>query len=343
MKNQIRVLVVDDSSTLRRALTQMLSEDPALLVVGEANDGVAAVRMAIELRPDVITMDVDMPGLDGLAATAAIMAEAPSRVLIVCALGEARQMDLSFRAISAGALELISKPAGGDHLHKWGRQVAEAVRLMADVPVVRRRRTPGAGALSAGAAGTVDVFGLVASTGGPPALVTVLGGLPKTLRIPLLVVQHLAEGFTPGLVRWCSQTLSLPVELASDAAPCRPGHVYLPPDGHDLELDPQGLLRTPRSTGVHRPSGNRMLHSLARSCGARAGGIVLTGMGDDGAQGLLAIRNAGGLTFAQDEATSVVFGMPAVAVACGATSTPLPPEALTAVILRHGGTVRDLE
>jgi len=153
------------------------------------------------------------------------------------------------------------------------------------------------------------------------------------------VVQHLAEGFTPGLLRWFSQALSIPVELARDGTACKPGHVYLPPDGHDLELDAHGVFGTPRSTGVHRPSGNRMLQSLARSCGARAGGMVLTGMGDDGAQGLLAIRDAGGVTFAQDEATSGVYGMPQVAVACGATSTQLPLEGLASAILRHGGTV----
>lgn len=332
----IRVLVVDDSVTLRRALTQMLSEDPNLQIVGEAADGVAAVRKAVSLRPDVITMDVDMPGLDGLAATAAIMAEAPARVLIVCSLGEARQMDLSFRAIAAGALELIAKPGAGDDLRRWGARVAESVRLMAEVPVVRRR-TLTARRLAAPAGREVDAFGLVASTGGPPALVTILGALPRTLRIPLFVAQHMAEGFTPGLLRWFSQSSPLPVELAQEGRPCRAGHVYLPPDGHDLELDEQGLMRTPRASGVHRPSGNRLLASLARVYGARSGGVVLTGMGDDGAQGLLAIRNAGGQTFAQDELTSVVFGMPHAALDCGATTTMLPLDAVAAAILRHAG------
>lgn len=332
MNLPVRVLVVDDSATLRRALVQMLGENPSVKVVGEACDGAAAVRMAVALRPDVITMDVDMPVLDGLAATAAIMAESPARVLIVCAVGEERQMDLSFRAISAGALELISKPSDGD-LRKWGRRVAEAVLLMADVPVVRRRSL-GIEPRSSGEGRVVDVFGLVASTGGPPALLTVLAALPKSLPIPILVVQHMAAGFTAGLLRWFSQSLLLPVELARDGALLQPGHVYLPPDGHDLELDGR-LLRTPRATGVHRPSGNLLLHSLARSCGARAGGIVLTGMGDDGAEGLLAIRNAGGPTFAQDEATSVVFGMPKAAFECGATSRLLPLEDLPTEIFRH--------
>lgn len=332
MRNPIRVLVVDDSTTSRKALVQMLADDPALRIVGEAADGVAAVRMAAALRPDVITMDVDMPGLDGLAATAAIMAQSPARVLMVCAVGEARQMDLSFRAIAAGALELISKPAAGEDLRRWGRRVAESVRLMAEVPVVRRRKVTAAAPLEGN---EVEVFGLVASTGGPPALVSVLSALPRSLGIPLLVAQHMAEGFTPGLVRWFSQSLALPVEVAYDGAPLRPGRVYLPPDGHDLELDADRLLRIRRASGVHCPSGNRLLHSLARVCGARAGGVVLTGMGDDGAQGLLAIRNAGGLTFAQDEATSVVFGMPHAAVASGAAATVLPLEEIAAAIVRH--------
>jgi two-component system chemotaxis response regulator CheB len=327
-------MVVDDSTTSRKALVQMLGEDPALRIVGEAADGVAAVRMAAALRPDVITMDVDMPGLDGLAATAAIMAETPARVLIVCAVGEARQMDLSFRAIAAGALELISKPAAGEDLRRWGKRVAESVRLMAEVPVVTRRKTAARPPV-VNPERAVEVFGLVASTGGPPALLSVLGALPRSLGIPLLVAQHMAEGFTPGLVRWFSQSLPLPVEVAYDGAPCRPGRIYLPPDGHDLELDAKGLLRIPRATGVHRPSGNRLLNSLARACGRRAGGVVLTGMGDDGSQGLLAIRNAGGPTFAQDEATSVVFGMPQAAVVCGAAASVVPLEDIAEAILRH--------
>jgi len=325
-REPIRILVADDSVTMRNALVALLAQEQDLRIVGEARDGVEAVEKARELRPDVITMDVNMPRLDGLGATAAIMAESPARVLMVCAVSEDRQLDLSFRAMAAGALEIISKPGPAqDELHRFGRRVAEAVRLMAEVPVVRRHK-PGRGPLARSGGAGVGAVGLVASTGGPPALSVVLRGLPADFPAPVLVAQHIAAGFTAGLTRWLSEVAALRVEVARDGTAAQAGRAYLPPDGCDLELDDDGRLRTPRSTGLHCPSANRLLHSLARSLGARAVGVVMTGMGDDGAQGLLAIRQAGGAAFAQDEPTSVVFGMPGAARACGAAETLLPLE-----------------
>ena len=317
----IRVLVADDSATVRAALILLLSEEPGLAIVGQAADGIEAVEKARSLRPDVITMDVTMPRLDGLGATAAIMADAPSRVLVVCSVSEDRQLDLSFRAMAAGALELIAKPGPGKlELERWGKRVAESVRLMAEVPVVRRQKSPSPSLHSLlGPHASVEVIGVAASTGGPPALAQVLAALPADFCAALLVAQHIAEGFTAGLVRWLSSAGKLPVEIARDGAAPKPGHVYLPPDGRDLEVDGAGRLRTPKATGLHCPSANRLLTSMARAYGARAAGLVLTGMGDDGAQGLLALRHAGAQTFAQDEATSIVFGMPQAALACGAT------------------------
>jgi len=332
-REPIRVLVADDSVTMRTALVALLTDEQDLRVVGQARDGVEAVEKARALRPDVITMDVNMPRLDGLGATAAIMAESPSRVLMVCAISEDRQLDLSFRAMAAGALEIISKPGPApDELRRFGRRVAEAVRLMAEVPVVRRHRGAEAGLLSRATGAGVGAIGLVASTGGPPALAVLLRGLPADLPVPVLVAQHIASGFTAGLVRWLSEVAAVRVEMAKDGAPALAGHAYLPPDGCDLELDLQGRLRVPRSHGLHCPSANRLLHSLARALGPRAVGVVLTGMGDDGAQGLLAIRQAGGAAFAQDESTSVVFGMPQAARACGAAETLLPLDAIAPLL-----------
>jgi len=325
-RQPIRILVADDSLTMRNALMALLAQEQDLRVVGEARDGVEAVDKARELRPDVITMDVNMPRLDGLGATAAIMAESPARVLMVCAVSEDRQLDLSFRAMAAGALEVISKPGPAqDELHRFGRRVAEAVRLMAEVPVVRRHKS-GYGRSSRPAGAGVGAIGLVASTGGPPALSVVLRGLPADLSAPVLIAQHIAAGFTSGLTRWLSEVAAMRVQVAREGEAAQPGHAYLAPDGCDLELDEVGRLGTPRSTGLHCPSANRLLLSLARSVGARAVGVVMTGMGDDGAQGLLSIRHAGGAAFAQDEASSVVFGMPAAARACGAAETLLPLE-----------------
>ena len=331
----IRVLVADDSATVRAALILLLSEEPGMTIVGQAADGIEAVDKARSLRPDVITMDVTMPRLDGLGATAAIMAEAPSRVLVVCSVSEDRQLDLSFRAMAAGALELIAKPAPGkSELQRWGKRVAEAVRLMAEVPVVRRQKAT-APSLQAqlGPHASVAVVGIAASTGGPPALAQVLAELPEGFPVPILIAQHIAEGFTTGLVRWLGSVCKVKVETARDGTRPRPGHVYFPPDGRDLELDPGGSLRTPKGTSLHCPSGNRLLSSLARAYGPSAAGLILTGMGDDGAQGLLALRNAGGQTFAQDEATSIVFGMPQAALACGATKHSIALDSIAPMLV----------
>jgi len=324
--NPIRVLVADDSATMRNALITIFAQEQDLRVVGEARDGFEAVEKARELRPDVITMDVTMPRLDGIRATAAIMAEAPARILMVCAVSEERQLDLPFRAMAAGALEVISKPdPAALEVRGFGRRVAEAVRLMAEVPVVRRQKPRHQPAVLRFGM-RVGGIGLVASTGGPPALSVVLRSLPCDFPVPVLIAQHIAAGFTAGLTRWLSEVSALPLRAARDGEMAEPGRVYFAPDGCDLELAPDGRLHTPRPEGIHCPSGNRLLQSLARSLGSAAAGVVMTGMGDDGAQGLLAIRQAGGAAFAQDEATSIVFGMPAAALACGGAETLLPLE-----------------
>ncbi len=334
-KRSIRVLVVDDSPTMANTLTALLTEEPRIEVVGRAGDGNRAVQLARLLRPDVITMDLLLPGLDGPAAIAAIMSQAPARILVVSAVAEQRGVDLGFQAMSAGALELIGKPSvtSGEELRKWGRDLAHSVCLMAEVPVISRRpRTGVTPPLPTGA--RVDVFGVVASTGGPPALADLLAKLPKDFPVPLLVAQHITVGFTQGMVRWLSQVTPLPVDIAKDGERLEPGRVYFPLDGHDLLVDASGLARLQRSRGGPCPNGDVLLNSLAAVFGRRSGGVVLTGMGEDGARGLLAIRNAGGVTFSQDEASSVVFGMPRAALELKATDQGVPLTSMPELILQ---------
>ncbi|HEY3444839.1 MAG TPA: chemotaxis protein CheB [Myxococcales bacterium] len=326
-----RVLIADDSPTLRRALRTLLSADPRLQVVGEAGDGEEAVALAKKLRPDLITIDVLMPRIDGLRATEKIMTEAPTRIVVVSQLA-ATQEDLAVRALAAGALALIAKPQvqGAADLERWGAQVRETVRLMSEVPVVTRHAAhvdvpPPARWERPSRAGPLRAFGLVASTGGPQVLAEILSGLPRGLPIPLLVAQHIAAGFGQGLVRWFGDVSQLAVGVAVHGARALAGHVYLAPDGCDLELGDGGVLLARAPSSDHRPSGDALLASMARSLGPRAGGIVLSGMGEDGARGLLALRRAGGLTFAQDEASCVVWGMPKAAVQLQAAEFTVAP------------------
>lgn len=333
----IRVLIADDSATIRNALAALLAEDRRMEVVGEAADGLKAVELARSIRPDVITMDVLMPKLDGLQAIKLIMAEAPSRILVVSSVVEDRELNLSFRAMAAGALELISKPQTGkqESLRQWGARVAESIRLMAEVPVVTRRRAhSGPTPVPRLMGDEARILGIAASTGGPAALAFILGALPADLPVPIVIAQHIGEGFVVGLQRWFAEVSKLKVHLAVDGARIKPGNVYLAPGGHDLEIDPYadvdqgGTLRINRSSGGHSPSGDKLLHSIARAYGRSSVGMVLTGMGEDGARGLLSIHKMNGITIAQDEATSTVYGMPQAAANLGAAQNILPLESI---------------
>jgi len=342
MSATVRVLIADDSPTVRQVLALLLAGEVRIELVGQARDGAEAVALATQLRPDVMTMDIEMPVLDGLGAIEQIMERCPTRILVVCAAAQERLLDLSFRAIAAGALELLAKPAvadgdsdeqQGERLRKFGEAVRRAILLMAEVPVVRRPRPAGRSSEPTARTQRVDAIGIAASTGGPPALALLLGALPASLPVPILIAQHIAPGFSEGLMRWLARSCALPVRAARDGAACEPGTIYLPPEGCDLLVDRARGLRTPLASGPHRPSANLLFSSLATAYGARAAGFILTGMGDDGTEGLLALRRAGGPTFAQEEPSCAVFGMPRAAQDAGAVNELVSLERMSRLIV----------
>jgi two-component system chemotaxis response regulator CheB len=203
------------------------------------------------------------------------------------------------------------------------------VKLMAEVPVVKRSSTiQGPLRIPTAKVRAVELFGIAASTGGPPALATILGGLPADLPFSVLIAQHMREGFCDGMLRYLQRSTQLKVEMVRSPTKPAIGTVYVPPDGHDLLVDPALWLRSSKSSGGVAPSGDRLLESMARAVGRQAVGAVLTGMGEDGAAGLLAIRKAGGVTMAQDELSSVVFGMPMAAIENGAAQEVLTLNAI---------------
>lgn len=331
----IRVVVVDDSPTVRELLVAILQGADGIQVVGVGSNGEDAVRLTKRLQPDVLTLDVLMPAMDGLEATRRIMREIPTPIVIVSGGLVRADMDVTFEALRAGALTVVRTPGLDDP--KGCAKVVQAVRLMAEVPVVHhwgwQARYPSSTVPAAPPTSVVEedhrglqMVGIAASTGGPGALATVLRQLPAGFPVPILVVQHVARGFVSGLAEWLDGETSLRVGLASHGDVPRPGTVLVAPGDYHLQVSAGGrveLCQEPPYRGL-RPSANYLFRSLARVYGPRAVGIVLTGMGDDGAEGLGALHLAGGLTFAQDEASCVVYGMPREAVARRAVDRTLP-------------------
>jgi two-component system chemotaxis response regulator CheB len=317
-----RVLVCDDSRTFTAALVRTLERGGEIEVVGVATTGEAAIADLTRLAPDLVTMDVELPGMSGLEAVEKIMNAQPTPVLIVSS-HISGDSELAAAALASGALEAIAK----NELSLSDPDDAEAVafrsrvKLLSGVRVIRHPRGGLNGRPTAPSvpAPRGSVIGICTSTGGPHALAAVLAGIPADFAVPILVVQHIAAGFEDGLARWLDAAVPLPVRLAEHGAPALPG-VTIAPDGADLVLAAEGVLRLDRSTpaGLHRPSADALLRSIARRAESTGVAVVLTGMGRDGADGLAAVRKAGGFTIAQDEATSAVYSMPREAAKSGA-------------------------
>ncbi len=344
----IRVLVAEDSPTARALLVGMLSEDPDIEIVAEATNGIEAVEMAERLRPDLVTMDVQMPGLDGLQATEQIMARAPCPILIVSSQARDSDIRLSLDATRAGALLVLPKPEGprSPRFEADKRHLVSMVKALSHVKVVRRRGpevrdayshtqsdrasvAPSSGAPN-GRRGASTLVAIGSSTGGPAALRDMVLELPQTFAAPIFVVQHIARGFVQGLARWLGADAGIVVKVATDGEVARAGTMYIAGDGKHLEVrrEAHGAFRVALTTsapvGTFRPSVTRLFETAAEVAGHGLLAVILTGMGDDGVAGLSTVRRRGGTVIAQDEASSVIYGMPREAVNAGVVDMVLP-------------------
>jgi two-component system chemotaxis response regulator CheB len=335
---RIRVLVVDDSPVQRGWLISLGGNDQSLEVVGWAADGHSAIREAARLRPDVITMDLGMPGMDGLEATRHIMHHTPTPIVLVTARATGTDRHLIAEALKAGVLAIEVKSPDAEGV----RELLETIKGMSRVLVVRRS-SPGDNRRPAAIQTVhrpVDVIVIGASTGGPQALHEILTVVPATFSVPIVIVQHLAAGFTQNLVDWLAGACALPVSLAQHGRHLSGGGVHVAPTGHDITIAERTLWLTPGPTKrMHCPSINVLFQSVAVDYRGVAIGVLLTGMGDDGAAGLAQLKQAGAITIAQDEASSIVFGMPKAAANLGVVDHVLPParvaELLSALVGRE--------
>jgi len=352
-ETKIRVLVADDSKVARMLLVHLLESDPRIQVVGVVNDGEAALDFLERQKPDVILMDLHMPGLDGFETTRRIMETRALPIVICTATLNAKDVAISFRSMEAGAVACLEKPVSREHpgYEALAADLLQTIKLMSEVKVVRRwPRARLAGAADAppraveepSAPANLRLIGMGASTGGPPVLQTILAGLPKEFNTPILIVQHIAPGFLPGLVDWLNQTTAWHVQIAAHGVTPKPGHAYLAPDDFHMGIAPSGRIMLSREgpIGGLRPAVAYLFRTLAEVCGPQAVGVILTGMGRDGAAELKLMRDAGAETIAQSRETSVVHGMPGEAIAMDAAThilaTDKIADALVTLVRRPG-------
>jgi two-component system chemotaxis response regulator CheB len=347
---RIRVLVVEDSLTVRRRLVDVVEQDPELELAGEAEDGKRAIELCQRLRPDVVTLDMMMPVMTGLAATEWIMAYCPTPILIVSASTNRGELFRTYDALAAGAVDVLEKPRADDAPGAWEAQFAARLKMASRIRVITHprvriervkraalcptaREVPGRAGCRAIAIG--------ASTGGPAALLRILGMLPATFSVPILLVVHIGAAFGTALAEWLDGQSPLRVSFAADGDGLPPegqGRVVMAPADRHLVVE-RDRLRLSSAPERHscRPSVDVLFESVARELGPRAAACLLTGMGRDGAEGLLAVRRAGGATLAQDEETSVVYGMPKEAKVLDAAERILALDAIAPALQAIAG------
>jgi two-component system chemotaxis response regulator CheB len=345
----VKVLVVEDSASVRELLVHILSSDPEIRVLGTARNGQEALEFLQTQKPDVITMDIVMPVMDGLETTRQIMSTAPIPVIIVSSSRQPTEVSRTFLAMEAGAVAALDKPAGpdGPGFEASASAIRQMAKLMAEVKLVKRTVRNGsrwqyapASTLAISLSRLYDprVVAVGASTGGPQAIAEILCGLPKAYPLPLLVVQHIAAGFVRGMADWLRGRTELGVQVASEGEPIVPGRVYVAPDGSHMGIGAGNRIAFSHEPPEHgmRPSVSRLFGSVTRKYGSAAVGVLLTGMGKDGAEELRSMREAGALTVAQDKESSVVHGMPGEAIRLNGASHILCPEDIARLLLSVG-------
>lgn len=350
----IRVMVVEDSPVVREFLIYILTSDPEIQIIASATNGEEALETVGRKKPDVITMDIHMPKLNGLDATRKIMETYPTPIVIVSGSSTKGEVAITFRAIEAGALALVRRPVGIGHPDHEGTaaDLVRMVKLMAEVKVVRRWPRPRPEAPPAMAPPVVEIekapaevklVAIGASTGGPLALRAILSGLPKGFPVPVVIVQHMAPGFVEGFAEWLAQSSGFPVHVATDSEDLLPGHAYVAPDGFHLGVGGDGRISLSDHAPENglRPSVSYLFRSAAKILEDRAVGVLLTGMGRDGTEELKQMKERGAVTIVQNRDSSVVHGMPGEAINLDAATYVLPPEdiarALTELVARGSG------
>lgn len=345
--NTIQVLLVDDSLMSRELLRDILEQESDIHVVGEAGNGQEAIEKARLLKPNLITMDLEMPVMSGMEAITVIMGAKAVPILVVSGVADAQK---AYEAVRRGALDVVGKPRVGDDSVK---EFVAKVRMLAKVPVITHIRpiyeTPAAGSaprkapplppLQVADSNRVSngpVFAVASSTGGPQALARILASLPRDFPSPVLIAQHISDGFASGMADWLSGLCRLPVRLARQGEQVCPGSVFIaPPEYRCIVNSSRRIVLLERADDdIYHPSCDHLLESVAAVYRANAIGIILTGMGRDGAQGMASIHRNGGVTIGQNSETSMIYGMNRCAIEAGSVQKVLPEAEISAEMIR---------
>jgi len=338
----IRVVIVDDSPTFRLLARSILESDPDIQVVGEAINGKEALRKCERFRPDIITMDIHMPSMNGYEAIQTIMEEMPCPIIVLTGTPGSKNEKIHEKAMKSGALVVLPKPKDIQGIDPYANQLIDKIKAMSAVKVIRRKKMSGTGLIKRSfdrltpGKKNIKILGIGASTGGPPAIQTVLSGLSYPLPFPIVIVQHISKGFVQNLAKWLTSSTQFQVSIAENARQMIPGSVYIGQDNHQLMVTRNGRIRLKQYGPVdgHQPSASVLFESIAQEYGDTGMGILLTGMGCDGASGLKKLSDTGAITIAQDESTSVVYGMPKEAVALGGVRKILPLDEIASFVNR---------
>lgn len=342
----IKVLIVEDSPVMQQLLSYTISTDRDMEVVGIAENGEEAIEAVKKLHPDIIAMDMHMPKLDGRQTTHIIMETTPTPIVIVTGSSAGREVIFSFDMIAEGALAVIKKPPSVDHpeFKKEAQGLIQTLKLMSEVKLVRRIAHPTKN-LAPDELGIekeiskeskIQIVAIGASTGGPLVLQKILSGLPKNIPVPLLIVQHISQGFTEGFVEWLSNTTNFPLHIASHGEFPLPGHGYVAPDNFHIGVEKghRIVLSNHEPENGMRPSVAYLFRTAAEVFRSGAVGVLLTGMGRDGAEELKMMKENGAITIVQNEESSVVHGMPGEAIKLNAAKHILSPEDIITTLTR---------